>query len=383
MSTDTLYFTSHLGEHYMQSRFLFGLLAKKRAYDKDGKDIGRMLDQYELKDGKLVIKDIVDLDRSKWTKEDQNEFKIKTRGILSRLHGEYGALGKVAIQRSALGRMGYLFRHFIVPGFRRRWGKSMYETYDYTDPDTGKVIKKKRLRQDAYIERLGQFVEGNYITTGKFIGTMGSKIFGKTEENREEAFFSRLIGNLQSFKMSMFSEEWAALTDHEKANILRTSYEAGFLILAIILANVLAKIEPDDDEEEWKRRYWAFIGYQTYRLQNEMLFFTPKLDSAMSILRSPAASVSFLENLIELSGQIFSPAEVYESGPWKGRPKIFKTLNNMAPGLRQYYRLKDIEVQIPWMQRTGIGGKQDTDKEELYFTAPAYEVPYQIMAPNY
>jgi hypothetical protein len=128
--------------------------------------------------------------------------------------------------------------------------------------------------------------------------------------------------------------------------------------------------------------YWAFIGYQTYRLQNELLFFTPKLDSAMSILRSPAASVSFLENLIDLSGQIFSPAEVYESGPWKGRPKIFKTLNNMTPGLRQYYRLKDIEVQIPWMQRTGIGGRNDKKDEDLYFTAPAYEVPYQIMAPS-
>ena len=354
---DTLYATSHLGEHYMQSRFLFGLLANKRAYNSKGEDIGRMLDMYELKNNKLVIKPEVDLVKSEWTdgtngtKDYQKEFKIKTRGILSRLHGEYSALGKVAIERYALGRMAYLFRHFVVPGFRRRWGKK------------------------AYIERLGQYVEGNYITSGKFIGALGGKIFGKTEENSEEAFFARLIDNLQSFKLSMFGEEWAMLSEHEKANVYRTLYEVGFLILAIILANVLAGIKPDpDDEEEWKMRYWAFAAYQAFRLQNELLFFSPKLDSSMSILRSPAASMSFVENLIKLSGQVFHPSEVYESGPWKGRPKIIRTLNEMAPITRQVYRLRDIDTQIPWMQKSGLGGKTKEEPSDP-FLAVQIDVP--------
>jgi hypothetical protein len=332
---NTLYMTSHLGEHYMQSRFLFGLLANKRAYNSEGKDIGRMLDMYELKNNKLVISDKVDLSKSKWTERDQKDFKLKTRGILSRLHGEYGALGKVAIQRMAIGRMAYLFRHFIVPGFRRRWGKN------------------------SYIERLGQFAEGNYITTGKFVGVLGAKVFGKTEENKEDAFFGRLISNLQSLKLSMFSEEWATLTDHEKANVHRTLYEVSFLILAIILANVAMnfKGEADDDDDEMAARFWSFVAYQTYRLQNELLFYSPNLTSAMSILRSPAASMSVVENLITLSGQVFHPTDVYESGPWKGRPKILKTLMDMTPIEKQYYRIKDIETQISWMQKSGFGGK--------------------------
>ena len=355
---DTLYATSHLGEHYMQSRFLFGLLSNKRAYNSKGEDIGRMLDMYELKNNKLIIKPEVDLVKSNWEEKDQMEFKIKTRGILSRLHGEYSALGKVAIERYALGRMAYLFRHFVVPGFRRRWGGPMWIT-----EINEKGEKVKKLNPAAYSERLGQYVEGNYITSGKFIGALGGKIFGKTEENREEAFFARLIDNLQSFKLSMFGEEWAMLSEHEKANVYRTVYEVGFLILAIILANILAGIKPDpDDEEEWKMRYWAFAAYQAFRLQNELLFFSPKLDSSMSILRSPAASMSFVENLIKLSGQVFHPSEVYESGPWKGRPKIIRTLNEMAPITRQVYRLRDIDTQIPWMQKSGLGGK--TKKEE-------------------
>ena len=41
--------------------------------------------------------------------------------------------------------MGYMFRKFIVPGFRRRW-------------DTEKIN-----------EALGEFTEGSYRTTGKFV----------------------------------------------------------------------------------------------------------------------------------------------------------------------------------------------------------------------
>jgi hypothetical protein len=342
MKMDTLYFTSRLGEHYMQGRFLFGLLANKRAIDKDGKDIGRMLDFYEVKNGKLILSDKVDRDKSKWTDNDITDFKLKTRGILSRLHGEYGKLGKVAIQRMALGRMAYLFRHFIVPGFRRRWGKR------------------------SYIERLGQIVEGNYITTSKYIGSTIGSIFNKTEDNKELAFFSRLVDNIQSFKLSVFKEEWASLTDHEKANIQRTSYEVGFLLLAIVLANVAANFKGDDDDDELEDKFWAFMAYQMYRLQNELLFFTPKLDSAMSILRSPAASYSFLENLSDLIGQLFNPTEVYQSGPWKGRPKIIKTLNEMVPVTRQLYRLKNIDTQLPWMQRSAIGKKTKKEEEKVY-----------------
>jgi hypothetical protein len=175
-----------------------------------------------------------------------------------------------------------------------------------------------------------------------------------------------MISDLQSTKMSLIGAEWASLTDHEKANIYRTLYEVTFLISAIILASVASNLKGDagDDDDELEAKWWAFIAYQAYRLQNELLFFTPKLDSAMSILRSPAASMSFVENLIDLSGQIFHPLDRYESGNWKGRLKIVKTLNKMAPGVRQIYRLKDIDEQLPWMQRSAFGYSTAKEREE-------------------
>ena len=325
MTTDTLYFTSRMGEHYMQSRFLFGMLDTVRAYNNEGEDIGSILDNYKVIDGNLVLNSEVNINKSNWTEKDIFNFTYKVRGILSRLHGEYSNLGRVAIQRMAIGRMAYMFRKFVIPGFKRRWGKKQY------------------------IERLGDFVEGNYITSGKFIGSVGHHIFGKTEDNSELAFFARLMDNLSHFRFALWAAEWESLSDHEKANIRRTISELAFLTVALVIASIAGKqLADDDDDDEF---FWAFISYQMLRFKAELLFYSPKLDEAMSILRSPMASMSVIENIIKLTGQIFDPMEVYENGPYKGRPKIFKTLMDMTPVQRQFYRLKNIEDQSKWFKQ--------------------------------
>jgi hypothetical protein len=151
--------------------------------------------------GKLVLAKEVSVAKSEWTKDDQFEFQYKVRGILSRLHGEYGDLGRVAIQREALGRMAFMFRKFIIPGFKRRWGSR------------------------AYIERLDDFVEGNYITTGRFL--------------------RRLFSEMIHFKFEI-GANWNSMTDHEKANVRRTITEVSFLIMSIILSNIAIKNLKED-----------------------------------------------------------------------------------------------------------------------------------------
>ena len=302
-SMDTLFFVQKAGEHWMQGRFLFAMLNKKRAKNSKGEDIGSMLDYYYAKDGKLMIKDEVDLVKSKWTEKDQLSFMRKVKGVLSRMHGEYSDLGRVALQRMALGRMAYMFRKFVIPGFKRRYQKRQY------------------------IERLGQYVEGNYVTTMRFAGN--------------------LVKDLKGFKLALMTEQWHELSPHEKANIHRTIAEVAFLTLTIIMAGAAYKLMDDDDEHE---RFWAFMAYEAYRLKTEMLFFSPKLDEAMSILRSPMASMSVIENIIKLTGQMFDPMEVYERGPWKGDLKIKRTAINFIPLYKQYYKVRDVEEQIAWFR---------------------------------
>jgi len=323
ISTNTLFFTTHAGEHEMQGRFTLGLLSDKRAFDKDGKDIGNMLEAYvkgdrEYKESlrktygdkwkdhyssELRLPENFSEEKSEWTADDRFEFSYKTRGILSRLHGEYSDLGRVALQRGALGRQAYMFRKFIIPGFKRRWGKK------------------------DYVERLGDFVEGNYITTGRFAG--------------------QLLRDITDFKFSI-GAHWGELTDNEKANVRRTITELAFLLGAIIVSNfAIAKIkEIDDDEGE--ERMWSLLAYQALRLRAELLFFVNPGDT-MAILRSPAASMSVLENMGRIITRVATdPFARYERGPWKGHLKLEKNLVNVTPGYRQFYRIRDQRDQLTW-----------------------------------
>jgi len=298
----SIYFVQHAGEHWLQNRFLIAMLLEKKAYDKLGKPLGSMMDQYEVRDGKLKLKENVSLEKSEWTTKDQQLFKRKIKGILSRIHGEYSDLGRVAIQRTALGRMAYLFRKFIVPGFRRRWGSR------------------------EYVERLGQYTEGNYISTLRF--------------------FKNYWKDLLTLNFSVMGENWAGLSDHEKANIRRTISEAAFLIAIIIMAAALYNAKDEDDDDNW---FLSFLAYQAYRLKAELTFFV-SLDSAMQIMRSPMASTAVLQNIASLTSQLSNPTELYQRGPFKGELKLKKIALDFIPVYKQIYKARDIEQQINWFR---------------------------------
>lgn len=301
MTLDAVFFTSHIGEFSMQTKWMLGELEEKRAYDIDGKDVGSMLDNYEVKDGKLKLKDIVSEEKSNWTFNERRIFEHALRGHLNRLHGEYSDLGRVAIQQNAITGMAYMYRKFILPGARRRWGARRYE------------------------ERTEEVHEGNYRTMINFN--------------------VQLMKNLRQYKAVMLSKEWAKLDDEEKANMYRAIGEVVSLILAMILIKVATKLASDDDKEG--DLFWNFMSYQVLRLKSELMFFISP-PQAMKILRSPAASISVVENIFKILQDLTGPGfEEYEQGPWKGHLKIEKKLIDMTIGVRQYFRLRDIGEQIP------------------------------------
>lgn len=305
MSTDTLFFTSHAGEHWMQSKVMLAMLNRLKAKDENGKVIGNMLDQISVKDGKLVVAEEV----KNFGDKERREFEGKMKRVLSAMHGEYSEMGRVAMQRGALGRMGYMFRKFVFTGWKRRWGK-------------------KRINNIT-----GQYVEGNYKTFARF--------------------FSRWINALRKFQFALASTEWKSLTDMEKANVRRTLGEAAFFAAVIIL--IKSAFEGDDDEIS-DEGIVAFLAYQAYRFRAEISFFINPMET-MKILRSPMASMSLIENTIKLMGQMLDPIwsgdmkfDRYERGNWEGTPKIKKTLINFIPAYKQLYRLKYVEDQISWLK---------------------------------
>ncbi|HOW16586.1 MAG TPA: hypothetical protein PK443_02625, partial [bacterium] len=311
MTTNTLFFISHTGEHYMQTRAMLALLDTIEVKDKEGKVIGTMLEMYKVNKETNKI-EIDERARDFWTADKEALFKTKLKRILSRIHGEYSHEGMSAMQQYALGRMALLFRKFVVPGFKRRWQGKQYNELSET------------------------YTEGNYITFGRFFGKM--------------------VKDLVTLKFELLSKN-SPLTPMEVANIKRTLGEISALIGIIVLSGFAMKLKDEDPEHE---RLWSFLAYQTFRLRSELAFFVMPTE-AMKILRSPMASMSFLESTIKLSGQLLDPFlsgtftfDVYERGAWKGQPKIYKTLTDMTPGWKQYFRVRDISDQLNWFQQSSV-----------------------------
>ena len=297
-----------MGDHWMKNRFFLGMLNELPAIgsdgnilkNKNGKDM-TMLDAYSAKNGELILDPRVDLEKSHWTSENQFQFSMKVQHILSGIHQEISPLGRAAAERNAIFAMALLFRKFIAPGVARRY-------------------KKK-----SYVERMGDYTEGYYRTTGRFL--------------------TNLIRDIKVYKTAVLSEDWGKLTKEEKANIVKTVNDLVFLVLAIAMVALLSG--GDDDDDNWTK---DFITYQMMRFQTEILFFTPKLDESWSILRSPFASMTLLQNVIDTFDQLAHPTERYQRGPWKGHLKYEKIMWNYVPVMRSLYQTRDIKNSMKFLE---------------------------------
>jgi hypothetical protein len=77
----------------------------------------------------------------------------------------------------------------------------------------------------------------------------------------------------------------------------------------------------------------------------------------MQILRSPAASVTMAESLIKFFGDLTYPVmsgtmefDRYEQGNRKGQLKLTKSMTDLTPLYKQYYRFKYIDDQLSWFK---------------------------------
>lgn len=305
MNSSAMFFMSHVGEHFLQTRVMIAMLTKVEAKDSQGNVIGNMWEMYKTKNGQLVLDERVDLEKSNWDAEQQQLFGAKVKKLLSRLHGEYSDIGKSAAQRWSIGRMGLMFRKFVVPGFKRRWEKKKYNEF------------------------LGVYTEGSYRTVGRFI--------------KQAAL------ELRSLQFATLSENWKTLLPRERQNIIRGVLEFATATGVAILAGAFLSLRGEADDED-ERRAYATMAYLALRTKSELFFFINPMET-FTILKNPAVASSTIENMIKLVGQLFHPFDVYERGSWKGYPKILKSAINLTPMVKQYYKVKNVEDALTFFVR--------------------------------
>ena len=297
-NSGAFYFTTNLGEHEAQSRFLIASLMDKRALDKDGNDIGSIYDFYTVEDGRLVFDK--DGQVANWTDQDRRNLSSRVRSILMSMHGNYSEKDKVALQRNGYLKLALMFRKWIIPTWRKRFDALYYDNV------------------------LQDYKEGYYRTGGRFYA------------NNVKKFFYKLSDETKAAEIAI-NADWHNLTEQEKANVRRFNTEIIITASLMILYSVVKGYADDDDDKVLDN-----IAYQFYRLRTDMGFYYNPRDM-FKIIQSPFPSSSSIKSITNLLDQIINPLDRYERGPWKDHLKLEKRIYDMLPVVRQLYRARDIE----------------------------------------
>lgn len=298
----TLYFTTNVGEHEAQSRFLLASLIEKRALNKKGEDIGSMFDYFTVENGKLVFDKEHKV--ANFSKKDQIAFGQQVTAILRKMHGNYASYSKVALQQYSVGKLVLMFRKWIWTTGKRRWAKEYYDEY-------------------------GQTLSKGYYRDG-----------GAYYYNKIRGFFERFVDEAKALEYAE-KADWDTMTEAEKANVKRFTTEICLFMALTVMGMLLNEYKPDDDDSVMAQVF-NHLDYQIFRLSTDMTFYISPA-SFMKIVQSPLPSSSVLKSVSNFIEALFTPTARFEKGDWKGELKIKKRAMDLIPLVRQIYRLRNIE----------------------------------------
>ena len=356
LSWDRAHFLNGMGEFYTAATLMYSTLDKikvmnrNREYiDVNGKvvkteaEAASLSDVYEVKNGKLQIMSKHQTGKNAVTYTSLDYENVYNPAVVSNyikkiysdLHGQYdGALQSMA-QRTAIGKLAFMLRKWMLPGLLRRWRGISTATQTEVNP------------QDRfYSHALKQEMEGNYTTAIRFITKM--------KKSMKELKFD-----------AAYRLNWDELNDFEKANIRRTALEMGIMVSTLAASVILLNLAKDmDDDDEAAKTALMLTTFWTRRLYSEMSFYVNPGEMTR-ILRSPAATVSLIESSIRLTTQIqrdiltydfeesswhMFELERYERGPRKGEPKIIKKVEQVLPVFKNIRR--DVEEATDYLWNT-------------------------------
>lgn len=315
--TSTLFFMNNAGEHWMQNRTSLALADAYKMKAPNGKIVSLWdamevvpIDKNNKKLGaKLQLKQgYKKADGSDFTQDDIIKFSRRSAAINQRMHGIYNKADRSAVQRLAIGRMGMMFRKWIKPSLNRRFKSASYN-YD-----------------------LDAWTEGYYRTSGRFLLQLARDL-------RETQF--------------NIAARWNELTSTEKANIKRALIETGHFLAVMAIIGLIEW--SDDKDRPWLVR---MTEYQMRRLYTELGAMIPgksMISEGLKIIKSPAAGVNTIENILDLT-KLLNPwnyTDEIQSGRYEGHSTAYKSFfeSPVIPMNRTIYRGLHPETGIPFFKQ--------------------------------
>jgi len=312
---DTLYFLSHGTEHYNQALMMYAVLDNMEYKGKS------LLEQIEVKDGKLFVDNrFFDMSIQNDVNDLMFSARHKIKKVLADNHGQYDERMKSMVQREWFGTTAFMLRKWLMRGITRRT-KGLFKTSIYgIKPNVNDSEQNINIDNAFYSEESDMFEEGNYITAGRFV--------------------IQLFKDIKSDGFNI-KKKYNSLTDYEKGNIRKTYRELAMWALYYTAYAILESLADDEDDDDIKNRYYA-AAYAFRRTSGELAFFVSPSEFT-TILRTPAASLNFVEKLISLPGNGLDQYERSGPGYKKGDYKILKKLEDFVPIYGQLFRYDEAQ----------------------------------------
>lgn len=297
LSTNLLYSGLQIGEDAMTATTALSLAYSTKLKDSNGKSI-TLWDAYEVKYSDpanktgaylSLKKGVTKQDGTAFSEEDIYKFSKKVAGVNFQLQGIYNLDDRSAIEQYAFGALVIMYRKWIAPNIKRRYGASKYNNL------------------------LDRYEEGYYRTTGKFL---------------YDSIFARGgMAIIDSFKMN-----YEKMTDYERSNFKKAFLELGIWLGCIAAMSILSATGGDDDDDNFVSDTWLGkrLYYTVLRLKVEIGSLTPwgMPRELMNMLRNPIPATGAIDS-IYATLQTLLPWNWFdeiENGRYAGHSTAYKYL---------------------------------------------------------
>lgn len=317
LNKSPLFFLNNSGEHWMSNRTALAMALNYKLKDRAG-NIVSLWEALQVvpnnpnnpaAGSRLEVREgLTKVDGTDFTRNDIYRLGEKIKAVNESMHGIYNEADRNAIQQYGVGRMAIMFRKWIYPSIKRRFGS-------------------RKVNLDLDMEQ-----EGYYRTVWNF-----AMDCARDYKNGAAAI----------------AANWKKLSDHQKKNFLRAGTE---ILTYVLLLSVMSLVGGggDDDKGHWWK---SMLRYQMHRLRTELGVLIPgpqMLTEGLRILKSPAAALQTGQHVLEMT-RLLNPFNyelvggddaVIQAGRWKGWTRAEKTAFQLLPVVGPVSNAKDVEYQI-------------------------------------
>lgn len=298
-----LFFLYGIGEHLLHAQGMLAVLHNRNntVLNDKGEEVP-LIEAFDVvKDstgnGELIIKQgYTQKDGSAITDEFLDKIKGRVKYTNNSMHGAFDSFSKGMIHRYAVGRMIMNFRQWMPAHYQRRFRGLHYDS------------------------DLGEYREGYYVSTYKFLKDL-----------------------VKDFRRAKFQigTRWHELSDMERYNLKRAAAET--VILALITAALAISPDYKDRKGNWAYRH---LIYLLKRMQLEVAASDPAnpyvfIKSAIKVLNSPMAMLKTIEDFSELI-DVTDAAVTIEEGKHAGENKYVYKAKRRIPFYGQIVKMLEL-----------------------------------------